>query len=184
MRRDLVERAVSGDHDAFAQLASAMLGRSYSIARLILRDPELAQDAVQEAFVSAWRDLSGLRDPDRFESWLTRLVVRSCYREVRRRQRFGRFEVEIGAIEPGTPDESRQLADRDQLERGFRHLDPEQRAILVLHFFQGLPLTEVADVLAIPSGTVKSRLHRSLSSIRATLDADARAAATLLEKRA
>lgn len=182
MRRDLVERAVAGDHDAFAQLASAMLGRSYSIARLILRDPELAQDAVQEAFISAWRDLSGLRDPDKFESWLTRLVVRSCYREAGRRQRFGRFEVEIGSLEPGMPDESRHIADRDQLERGFRHLDPEQRAILVLHFYQGLPLTDVADVLAIPTGTVKSRLHRSMASIRATLDADARAA-TLREER-
>jgi RNA polymerase sigma-70 factor, ECF subfamily len=183
MRRDLVERAVSGDHDAFAQLAAAALGRAYNIARLILRDPDLAQDAVQEAFVAAWRDLSGLRDPDRFEAWLTRLVVRSCYREARRRQRFGRFEVEIGSIEPGLPDESRHIADRDELERGFRHLDPEQRAILVLHFFQGLPLTEVADVLAIPTGTVKSRLHRSMAAIRATLDADARAA-TLQERRA
>jgi RNA polymerase sigma factor (sigma-70 family) len=181
MRRDLVERAISGDHDAFAQLAAAALARSYNIARLILRDHELAQDAVQEAFVAAWRNLSGLRDPDRFEAWLTRLVVRSCYREARRRQRFGRFEVEIGTIEPGAPDESRHIADRDQLERGFRHLDPEQRAVLVLHFFEGLPLTEVADVLAIPTGTVKSRLHRSMAAIRATLDADARAA-TLLEK--
>ena len=176
MQRDLVERAKSGDHDAFAQLAAAAIGRSYNIARLILRDPELAQDAVQEAYVSAWRDLSGLRDPDRFDAWLTRLVVRSCYREARRRQRFGRFEIDIGSIEPGIPDESRRIADRDQLERGFRHLDPEQRAILVLHFFQGLPLTDVADILAIPTGTVKSRLHRSMAAIRATLDADARAA--------
>lgn len=182
MRRDLVERAVAGDHEAFAQLASAMLGRSYSIARLILRDPELAQDAVQEAFIAVWRDLSGLRDPERFESWLTRVVVRSCYREAGRRQRFGRFEVHIGSIEPGIPDESRYIADRDQLERGFRHLDPEQRAILVLHFYQGLPLTDVADVLAIPTGTVKSRLHRSMASIRATLDADARAAALREER--
>ena len=101
MRRELVERARSGDHDAFAQLAATALGRSYNIARLILRDHELAQDAVQEAFVSAWRDLSSLRDPDRFEAWLTRLVVRSCYREARRRQRFGRFELDIGSIEPG-----------------------------------------------------------------------------------
>lgn len=181
MRRELVERARSGDHDAFAQLAATALGRSYNIARLILRDHELAQDAVQEAFVSAWRDLSSLRDTDRFEAWLTRLVVRSCYREARRRQRFGRFELDIGSIEPGIPDQSHQVADRDQLERGFRHLDPEQRAILVLHFFQGLPLTDVADVLAIPTGTVKSRLHRSMAAIRATLDADARAV-TLREK--
>ena len=183
MRRDLVVRAIAGDHDAFAQLAAAALGRSYSIARLILRDPELAQDAVQEAFVAAWRDLAGLRDPDRFEPWLTRLVVRSCYREARRRQRVGRFEMDIGYIEPGAPDESRRIADRDQLERGFRHLEPEQRAILVLHFFGGLPLTEVAEMLAIPTGTVKSRLHRAMQAIRATLDADARAA-TLREERA
>jgi RNA polymerase sigma factor (sigma-70 family) len=183
MRRELVERAIAGDHDAFAQLANAALGRSYNVARLILRDPELAQDAVQEAFVAAWRDLSGLRDPDRFEPWLTRLVVRACYREARRRQRFGHFEIDIESIEPGAPDESRHIADRDQLERGFRHLEAEQRAILVLHFFQGLPLTDVADVLAMPTGTVKSRLHRAMQTIRATLDADARAA-TLREERA
>jgi len=175
--RDLVIRAMGGDHDAFTQLAGVSIGRLFALARLILRETEPAEDAVQEALVAAWRDLSGLRDPDRFEAWLHRLLVRACYREARRTRRIGRLEVQVTPIEMGEPDESRAIADRDQLERGFRRLDPEQRAIIVLHFFSGMPLTEVAAVLAIPIGTVKSRLHRATQTMRATLDADARSVA-------
>ncbi len=176
MPRDLVIRAMGGDHDAFSQLAAASIGRLFAVARLILRDSEVAEDAVQEAFVAAWRDLPTLRDPDRFEAWLHRLLVRSCYREARRSRRIGRIEVQVTPIDLGRPDDSRLIADRDQLERGFRRLDPEQRAILVLHFFSGHTLVEIAEVLAIPIGTVKSRLHRAIQIMRADLDADARAA--------
>ncbi len=174
MPRDLVIRAMGGDHDAFTQLASASIGRLFAVARLILRDTEPAEDAVQEALVAAWRDLSGLRDPDRFEAWLHRLLVRACYREARRTRRVARFEVHVIPIDLGEADESRVIADRDQLERGFRRLDPEQRAILVLHFFSGMALTEVASALGIPIGTVKSRLHRATQKMRADLDAEAR----------
>jgi RNA polymerase sigma factor (sigma-70 family) len=167
MERDLVVRAMAGDHDAFTRLATASIGRMFAVARLILRETEPAEDAVQEALVAAWRDLSGLRDPDRFEAWLHRLLVRACYREARRSRRVTRLEVHVTPIELGEPDESRAIANRDQLERGFRRLDPDQRAILVLHFFSGLPLTEVAGALGIPIGTVKSRLHAALSKLRA-----------------
>lgn len=177
MPRDVVIRAMGGDHEAFAQLASASIGRLFAVARLILRETEPAEDAVQEALVAAWRDLAGLRDPDRFEAWLHRLLVRACYREARRTRRIARLEVHVTPIEVGEADETRMIADRDQLERGFRRLDPDQRAIVVLHFFSGLPLTEVAGVLAIPVGTVKSRLHRATQTMRADLEAEARSVA-------
>ena len=174
--RGLVILAMGGDHEAFTRLATASIDRLFAIARLILRDGELAEDAVQEAFVAAWRDLAGLRDPDRFEAWLHRLLVRSCYREARRSRRIGRLEARVTPIDMGEPDESETIADRDQLERGFRRLEPDQRAIVVLHFYSGLTLIEVADVLAIPIGTVKSRLHRATQRMRADLESEARSA--------
>ncbi len=178
MHKDLVIRAMAGEHDAFAQLASASIGRLFAVARLILRETEPAEDAVQEALVAAWRDIGGLRDPDRFEAWLHRLLVRACYREAGRTRRISRLEVHVAALDVGHPDESRAIADRDQLERSFRCLDAEQRSIVVLHFFSGMPLAEIASVLAIPLGTVKSRLHRATQAMRADLDAGGRSVAS------
>jgi RNA polymerase sigma-70 factor (ECF subfamily) len=174
MDRRLVERAMAGDHDAFAELARVSIGRLYAVARLILRDQGLAEDATQEAMVAAWRDLSALRDPDRFDAWLHRLLVRACYREARRARTRPVIDVDVRTIEPVVADDSVSFADRDELERGFRRLDPEQRAVIVLHFYAGLPLTQVADVLGAPEGTVKSRLHRATRTLRAALEADAR----------
>ena len=173
MDRDLVERARNGDHDAFTVLAKASANRMYAVARLILRDHARAEDAAQEALVAAWHDLPALRDPDRFEAWLHRLLVRACYREAKRDRR--RQEVEINEVTLGgaEPDRSLLLADRDALERGFRHLDPDQRAVLVLHQYVGFPLAEIADVLGIPVGTVKSRLFRATQAMRSALAADA-----------
>lgn len=165
---------MAGDHDAFAQLARVSIGRLYAVARLILRDQGQAEDATQEALVAAWRDLSALRDPDRFDAWLHRLLVRACYREARRARSRPVFDVDVRSIEPAVADDSLSLADRDEIERGFRRLDPEQRAVIVLHFYAGLPLTQVADVLGSPVGTVKSRVHRSIRTLRAALEADAR----------
>ncbi len=174
MQRDLVERAMAGDHGAFSELARLSIGRLFAVARLILRDQQRAEDATQEALVAAWRDLSSLRDPDRFEAWLRRLLVRACYREARSTRRRQLIEVRVRPLDDVDPDTSVDLADRDQLERGFRHLDTDQRAILVLHYYLGLPLTEAADVLHVPVGTAKSRLHRATQAMRATLEADAR----------
>ncbi len=163
-----------GDHGAFSELAATAAGRMLAIARLMLRDTEAAEDAVQEALVTVWRDLPSLRDPERFDGWLYRILVRACYREGRRRGRLGRMELQIEPIGFSINDESGPIALRDQLEFGFRRLDPEQRAIVVLHFYAGLTLPEVADVLVIPLGTAKSRLHRALRDMRATLDAERR----------
>jgi RNA polymerase sigma-70 factor, ECF subfamily len=173
-QRELVERAGRGDHDAFAVLAGASVARLEAVARLILRDRELAQDAIQEVMVKAWRDLPGLRDPDRFDAWLYRLTVNACVDAVRHRRRRI-IEVDLGTFDPaGATDVAASVADRDLLERGFRHLGVDQRAILVLHYYIGLPMPAMAEALGIPLGTAQSRLHRALTALRAGLAADAR----------
>jgi len=175
MSRDLIERAMSGDREAFSELARHRIDQLYGIARLILRDSAKAEDATQEALVAAWRDLSGLRDPDRFEPWLRRLLVNACYQQARSDGRRRRYEAAIAPIDRIAPDPATALADRDQIERGFRRLDEQQRALVVMHFYLRLPLTETAESLGLPVGTVKSRLHRTTAAMRASLEADARA---------
>jgi RNA polymerase sigma-70 factor (ECF subfamily) len=175
MDRVLVERAMAGDRDAFNELARLSISRLYGIAQLILRDPDRAWDATQEALVASWRDLSALRDPDRFDAWLYRILVRTCRREARRVRQRRMVEVrELPLAERARSDELPGLFDRDQLERAFRRLGVEERAIVVLHHVEGFPLTEIAEILGLPLGTVKSRLHRGIRTIRAALDADAR----------
>ena len=164
MQRELVERARRGDHDAFAVLAAAAISRLDGAARLILHDPDQAKDAVQETLVRAWRDLRTLRDPDRFDAWLHRLLVNSCLNEAKRLRRH-RFDVELSPLDgPSIADGAAAVADRDELDRGFRRLTPEARAIVVLHHYLDLPLPEVALIVGIPVGTAKSRLHRALQA--------------------
>ena len=165
-RRELVVRAGRGDHDAFALLVTASAARLDAAARLILRDAELARDAVQEAMVLAWRNLPGLRDPDRFDAWIHRLTVHSCIDMARRRRRRV-IEVELTPeTDPPIADPFALVADRDFLDRALRRLDPEQRAIIVLRYYLELTLPEAAAALDIPLGTAKSRLHRALAAMR------------------
>ncbi|MEX2184922.1 MAG: sigma-70 family RNA polymerase sigma factor [Chloroflexota bacterium] len=171
-QRRLVERARQGDHDAFAELARAAVVRLDRAARLILRDPELARDAVQEGLIRAWRDLPKLRELDRFDAWLHRLTVNSCIDQTRRRRRRP-VEVELTPIHaPAMADMSGALADRDLVDGVLRRLDERGRAIVVLHYYLGMPLTEVATTLGIPVGTVKSRLHRALVEMRVAIGAE------------
>jgi RNA polymerase sigma-70 factor (ECF subfamily) len=171
-QRGLVERAGRGDHDAFGVLVDASIARLELAARLILRDSELARDAVQEALVLAWRNLPGLRDPDRFDAWLHRLLVNSCLDQARRRRRRP-IEVEIDPIhEPATGDTAHRLADRDLVERALARLDPEHRALVVLHYYLGYPLPEAASSLGISLPAAKSRLHRAMLGLRRSLTAD------------
>jgi RNA polymerase sigma factor (sigma-70 family) len=175
MHRDLILRARNGDHDAFTALAADAFDRLHRTARLILRSDDLAADAVQEALVSAWLHIRAVRDPDRFDGWLHRLVVRACYHEARRNRRHGVVQLELAAHgSTDAPDAAGLTADRDQLERGFERLSAEQRAVLVVHFYLGMTEREAATVLDIPVGTVKSRLSRALSALRAALEADER----------
>jgi RNA polymerase sigma-70 factor (ECF subfamily) len=163
---ELVERAQRGDHEAFDALATAAYHRLYAIARRILRDGYAAEDAVQDALVRAWRDLRGLRDRDRFDAWLHRLLVHACQDQVRRRRRRP-FEVSVLTIDqPTVEDRLSQLVDRDELERAFLRLPVEQRAALVLTHYIGLPAAEVASILGVPVGTVYSRLHNGARTMR------------------
>jgi RNA polymerase sigma-70 factor (ECF subfamily) len=177
VEQDLVVRAKAGDHDAFSQLAASSIARLLSTARLILRDEDRAQDVVQEALVRAWLDIRGLRDPGRFDAWLHRLLVRGCYREARSARDRRLVEVELLPMDgPPTPDAQRSLAIRDQLDRGFRRLSMEQRAVLVLHHYLDLPDAAAAEILDIPVGTFKSRLNRASHALRAAIEADDRGA--------
>ena len=173
-QRELVERASNGDHDAFAVLVGASVARLEAVARLILRDQELARDAVQDAYLRAWRDLPGLRDPERFDAWLHRLTVNACLDALRRRKRRP-IEVDLSPImPPAIGDQAANIADRDQLERGFRRLRAEHRAVLVLHYYVGMSASAIAESLEIPVGTAQSRLHRALAELRAAIAADER----------
>jgi len=173
VQTELVERARRGDREAFAVLAGGAVDRLYGIARLILRDTDLAEDATQEALVRAWRDLPTLRDVERFDAWLYRLIVRSCA-DVGRHRRRWRAEITVLPTEPAESDRASELADRDLLERGLRRLSDAQQTILVLTYYVGLTPTEIADAIGIPVGTAKSRLHYAIDALRAALAADER----------
>ena len=183
MQRTLVERAQRGDRDAFTDLAAASLARLDFVARLILRDPDLAKDAVQNGLVRAWRvSANAYGYPDRFDAWIRRLIVRACLDEVRgqRRRPITTTVIDIG--QPAVADASTAVADQDQLERAFRRLRPEDRAILVLRHYLDLSVPDIADALRIPLGTAKSRLHRAMDELRAALEADARPAPAYAEE--
>lgn len=171
-QRGLVERAQRGDHDAFAVLAGASIARLDAAARLILRDPDLARDAVQDGFIAAWKSLPTLRDPDKFEAWLHRLVFHACIDTLRKRRRRP-IEVELTPIDvAGATDFATNVTDRHTLDMALKRLDPEWRAVVVLHYYLGMPLPAVAVALGIPIGTAKSRLHRSLAAMRLVIDVD------------
>ena len=169
MTAELVERAQRGDHEAFDAITTAAYHRLYAIARRILRDGYAAEDAVQDALVRAWRDLRALRDPDRFDAWLHRLLVHACGDQVRRarRQPLGIHVEDLYLASPG--DEIAQLVDRDEIERAFLQLTVEHRAVLVLTHYLGLRAPEVAAILGIPTGTVYSRLHYGAAAMREAL---------------
>ena len=171
---ELVERARNGDHDAFSVLVNGSTPRLYGAAKLILRDPDRAQDAVQEALVLAWRHIRALRDPQAWDAWLYRLTVRACHRSARTHHRRDVVELHVVSDrEPASADDfPTATADRDLIAREVSLLPLDQRTVMVLHFYLDLPLTEAANILDIPVGTAKSRLHRGLSTLRAGLGRD------------
>ena len=170
--RDVVERAMRGDHDAFGLLVNTTSDRMFAIATRILRDADLAEDALQSTLITAWRELPRLRDPDRFEAWVRRLLVHACYAEARRRRRWSGNVRVLPVDGPADRDDIVTVADRDVLDRAFRRLTVEQRAVVVLHHHVGLSLVEVADTLDIPAGTARSRLHYAIRLLRAAIEAD------------
>ena len=176
MDRDLVVQAGHGDREAFGVLARTHADLLYAIAQRILREMDRSEDAVQQALVIAWQELPRLRDPDRFKPWLHRILVRCCYTEARLRRDWSDHVRILPLDGPGGRDESTAVADRDQLDRGFRRLPPEQRAILVFHHYLGLTSGEIAETLGVPVGTVRSRLHYAHRAMRGALEAVERSA--------
>jgi RNA polymerase sigma-70 factor (ECF subfamily) len=176
--RDLIEAAQSGDRQAFVDLVRVRSDRLFAIAQRILRDIDRAEDALQDALVIAWRDLRGLRDPDRFDAWLQRLLIHVCIAQAtRERRRTAHLRV-LPVDGPVASDDLLSVVDRDLLDRGFHRLSPEQRAILVLRHYLGYEPSEIAKTLGIPPGTARSRLHHAHRAMRAALDADARTMVT------
>lgn len=171
MDRVLVEQARKGDRDAFASLVHQVSDSLFAVAFRILRDTGLAEDALQNALVTAWRQLPHLRESSRFEAWIHRILVHACYDESRRSRQFASNVRIIDVSQSLSPDSSRGLADRDELERAFRKVPLDQRAVFVLHHYVGLPLVEVAETLGIPAGTARSRLHYATRSLRSAMTA-------------
>jgi RNA polymerase sigma factor (sigma-70 family) len=174
MDTDLVVRAQRGDKGAFALLAAAIADRFLAVARRILRDRDLAEDATQQALLAIWQDLPRLRDPGRFDAWSYRLLVRACYAEGRRERRWAPNLRLLPEDEPTAGDDLSSVVDREQLERGFRRLTIDHRVVVVLYHYLDMPLDGIAEVLGIPVGTAHSRLHHAMRGMRAALEADAR----------
>jgi RNA polymerase sigma-70 factor (ECF subfamily) len=173
---DLVEQSQHGDREAFGVLARVNADRLFALAHRILRDIDRAEDATQQTLVIAWRELPRLRDPDRFDTWLQRILVRTCYLESTSTRRRS-ANVHVLHAEPSVESEESAIADRDQIERALRRLPPDQRTILALHHYLRWTSAEIAETLGVPAGTVRSRLHNAHRAMRALLEADARPAA-------
>jgi len=171
--RDLVERAQNGDREAFGALVGLISDRMYGLAARILRDSDLAEDALQGALINAWRQLPDLRDPDRFEAWVRKVLVHACYAEARRRRSWAANVRVLPVDGPAGTDDIVSIDDRDQLDRAFRRLSVEQRAVFVLHHHEGRSLVEIADTLGIPARTARSRLHYATRVLRGAIAADA-----------
>jgi RNA polymerase sigma-70 factor (ECF subfamily) len=180
--RDVVERARSGDHDAFTYLVHQISDTLLGVARRILRDPTLAEDVLQNALLTIWRKLPHLREADRFEAWAFRILVHACYADAPRNRRWASTIRVLHPDVPSGADDIQRVSDRDELEQAFRRLPLDQRAVFVLHHHVGLPLVVVAETLGIPDGTARSRLHYATRALRAAFDA-ARATQDLREGR-
>lgn len=173
MERSLVEQAQHGDREAFTSLAFELSDRLFAVAHRILRDFDSAGDALQVTLLRLWRDLPSLRDPDLVEAWAYRVLVRACHDQLRKQRRQPSMLHLLHADE-AEPDASAAVADREQLERAFRTLSSEQRAAVVLQYYRGLTLNEIAEILRVPAGTVRSRLHYAKRALRSAIEADAR----------
>lgn len=172
----LVARACAGDVDAFEQLIRERTDRVVRLAMAIVADETEARDVAQEAFITAWRQLADLRDQDRFEAWLTRIVVNKARMALRSRRR--RRVREIPAAEMATTAAEGRTVDRPDGDAGrladaLGALHPDRRAILALHHLEGRSVAEIADTLEIPVGTAKSRLFAARQALgRALAEAD------------
>jgi RNA polymerase sigma-70 factor (ECF subfamily) len=174
MNLALVEAARSGDEEAFASIARGYADRLFTVAHRILRDVGRAEDAVQHTLVTAGRELPALREPERFEAWLHRILVHACYAEAKRASKWTANVVILPAEGPAGRDTTQDIIMRDALDRGFRRLPAEQRAAFVLHHYLGWSPAEIGESLGVPTETIRSRIRYATSTLRSALEADAR----------
>ena len=175
----LIERAGRGDIDAFDALLQPRLDRLFRLAVAIMRSEADARDAVQDACVLAWREVPRLRDADRFDAWLSQIVVNSCRGWLRRRKRAQGREVgieltDVEATRRGPVNEIESMGEMQAIQRAFERLDPTARSLLVLHHVEGRPVAEIARVIGSPIGTVKWRLSRARQALGRALEAEGR----------
>ncbi len=170
---DLVEQAVRGDRLAFERLVEPYLAVAFGAARLITGNESDAADAVQDALLASWQSLDGLRNPELFAAWFRKIVIRSSTRSVQRRRHLMEIDLEF-QDSTDTFDSVEREFDLRQLARAFARLDPKDRALLTLHHYWQLPVAESAQLLGLPQGTVRSRVHHALKRLRAGFDAEAR----------
>jgi RNA polymerase sigma-70 factor (ECF subfamily) len=171
--QELVQRAANGDAAAFEQLVVSRADRAFRIARAILGNDSDAHDATQEAFVSAWRELPRLRNPDLFDAWIRRILVNACRTQLRGRRRVREIPLgsDFDAIEPG-PTTSDRIGDTEVLSRAFERLDSGKRSLLVLHYLEHEPLASMSAALGVPVGTIKWRLFEARAALQRALAAE------------
>jgi len=171
----LVERARSGDEAAFEMLLRERLDRLFQTACVILGNETDARDAIQETCLSVWRNLPRLRDADRFDAWLTRVLVNECRSRLRKRSRVREIHIDPEFEQAGpASDDPAHSAETDSIARAFDRLDPDARAILVLHHLRHEPIATIALALQVPPGTVKSRLHAARAALARALERERR----------
>jgi RNA polymerase sigma-70 factor (ECF subfamily) len=173
--RSLIDRARNGDLDAFETIVRARMDAVYRLTSAILGDEADARDAAQETFVLAWRELSRLREPEKFEAWLQRVAVNAARMTLRARGRRRVREIpssQVDSLTHRAAADGGGVTDAARLDAAFVMLPVDQRAILVLHHLDGRPLAELATILDIPVGTAKSRLFAARRALEAALRAD------------
>ena len=174
MNPGLVAQAQRGDQRAFEALTAAEHPRLFRVAHGILGDPHLAEDATQQAFLDIWRNIPRLRDPAKFEGWSYRLLVHACYAEAKRKPDWVGLDRVPSGREPRAAEPYGTVLEQDRLERAFRRLSLDHRAVVVLRYLLDMTPERVAETLGIPRRTVYSRLKRAMPAMRAALEADTR----------
>ena len=167
---ELASPDVPDTAERFLLLARGELDRAYRLAGLILGDRHDAEDATQDALLRAWRSAGSLRNPDGFQAWFDRILVNVCRDRLRRRGKVRFIDLEAAPSAHALGDPFRTILDRDEVLRAMASLDDDLRLVIVLHYWADLTLEDVAERVGWPVGTVKSRLHRGLMTIRDRLE--------------
>lgn len=181
VQRMLVERAASGEHDAFAGIVDALLVPTFRTVLAILGDESDARDTTQVIFVRAWRHLPSLRNPELFAAWFGRIVSNATRSSMRGRRRRAVREISMAGLADGgesltsaRPAHDEETASNDRLERAFERISPDERTCLWLHHYEGLSLAEIGQRLDVSAKTVKSRMFTARRALERELAAEDR----------